>query len=188
MNNISDQLIQEAQCGDIGAFEEIYGLTSGFVYAVSYRITGSRMDAEEAAQDVFVKLYDNLKKYREGTSFKAWIYRITVNTSINYYNKSKKRKNVHGGDFEVASETVGTGSQIEANIDKEDADMKINLILDNLNMDQRTCIILREIEGLSYEEISRALSVNINTVRTRLKRAREVLLKCTDKKEIRDEV
>jgi RNA polymerase sigma factor (sigma-70 family) len=177
MKNISDGIILKAAQGDMSSFEEIYGETSGFVYAVSYRVTYSREDAQEVTQDVFIKVYDNLRRFKVGTSFKSWIYRIAINTAINYYNKKKKLKVREGGDFELASLTHGKESEAQRNMDVQESQVRIAELLSKLNHDQRICMILREIEGLSYEEIAKALKVKINTVRTRLKRGRETLLR-----------
>jgi len=187
MTNIPDELIYKAARGDMKAFEEIFKLASGFVYAVSYRVTRNRADAQEAAQDVFLKVHRNLGKFEEGTSFKAWIYRITVNTAINYYNR-RKRHMMRQGDFELAELTEGTDPEVDARMEKEEKEKKISELLGKLNPDQRACIVLRAIEGLSYEEIAKALNVKINTVRTRLKRAREILMKYTEQEEARNEM
>lgn len=175
MKNIPDELIQRAATGDEAAFEEIYRLASGFVYAVSYRVTGKRHDAQEVTQDVFLKVHANLKKFEKGTYFKAWIYRITVNTAINCYNRNKRRWS-READLEGMVETSGESGDAEKNIEKEEREKRVDEMLTRLGPEQRACLILREIEGLSYEEISAALKVKLNTVRTRIKRARETIL------------
>lgn len=187
MINVPNELIQKAASGDMAAFEEMYRLTSGFVYAVSYRITHSRADAQEAAQDVFVKLHANLGKFREGTSFGAWIYRITVNTAINYYNRNK-RKHAREMDLEEIVESAGALGDVEKDLHKEDSEKRAAELLDSLNADHRACIVLREIEGLSYEEIADALKININTVRSRIKRARTAMMAYAAKRGERDEM
>lgn len=186
MKDVPYELIQKAALGDMAAFEEIYKLTSGAVYAVCYGITNSRMDAQEAAQDVFVKIHDNLGKFAEGTSFGAWSYRITVNTAINYYNKSKRKRNreVHN---EAALETAGTDGNVDKKLIEEDARKKAAELLAALTPEHRACVVLREIEGLSYEEIAETLKININTVKSRLKRAREALIGLA-RREVRSEV
>jgi RNA polymerase sigma-70 factor (ECF subfamily) len=187
MKDIPYELIQRAAIGDMSAFEEIYKMTSGFVYAVSYRITNSRPDAQEAAQDVFLKLHANLGKFQEGTSFGAWLYRITVNTAINYYHKAK-RKRGHEVYSEIALETAGTEADADKGLILEDSEKKAAELLEQLNPDQKACIVLREIEGLSYEEIAASLRVNINTVKTRLKRAREAMMRYAVKRGERNEM
>jgi RNA polymerase sigma-70 factor (ECF subfamily) len=187
MKDIPYELIQRAALGDMAAFEEIYRMTSGFVYAVSYRITNSRMDAQEAAQDVFMKLHDNLGKFREGTSFGAWLYRITVNTAINYYNKAK-RKRGHEVYDEEAVGSAGTEGDADKGMTEEDSEKRAAELLARLSPEHRACIVLREIEGLSDEEMAEALKININTVRSRLKRAREVLMKFAAERGDKDEM
>ncbi|MBF0217564.1 MAG: RNA polymerase sigma factor [Candidatus Omnitrophica bacterium] len=174
--NIPLELIEKAKAGDMRAFREIYDMTAGFVYAVSYRIMNNRMDAQEIAQDVFCKIHSSLASYRENISFKAWIYRITVNTAINYYHKVKRRRG-REIDIEEVVETAGVGPEVEKNLDKEDKERKVQKLLSKLTPDHRAAIVLREIEGLSYEEMAQTLGININTVRTRLKRARTCLVR-----------
>ena len=186
MKDVPYELIQKAALGDMAAFEEIYRMTSGVVYAVCYGITNNRMDAQEAAQDVFIKVHDNLGKFAEGTSFGAWTYRITVNTAINYYNKAKRKRHREVYN-EVALETAGADGNVDKGLIEEDARKKAAELLAGLNTEHRACIILREIEGLSYEEIARSLRININTVKSRLKRAREALMNFA-RKEVRGEV
>ena len=187
MIEVPKDLIKLAAGGDHAAFEDIYKLTSSYVYAVALRISGNREDAQEVVQDVFVSLYRNLWKFNFKSKLTTWMYRITVNAAINFYNKAKKKK-----FREVASEMLvdnrGTPPDAEADMDREANERTVSLMLRMLNVDQRACIVLREIEGLSYEEISRVMKVNINTVRTRLKRARERLMEYMLEKEDTDEM
>ena len=161
--------------GDMEAFEEIYKAASGFVYSVAFRITNSRNDAQEVIQDVFLKIYKNLKSFKFRSSFKTWVYRVTVNTAVNTYRKtSKEMRRRVDGDFAIQFESTPPGTK--KTINKEDNEVFLASLLAILNPEQRTCIILKEIEGLNYKEISEVLKININTVRSRLKRAREALL------------
>ena len=95
MQEISKDILMQAAKGDIGAFEEIYRIASDFIFNVAYRITNNNEDAEEVSQDVFIKIYKNLKGFRFQSSFKTWIYRIAVNSAV---NTSKKRTNIAGWD------------------------------------------------------------------------------------------
>ena len=183
MKNISESIIHKAAQGDMEAFEEIYKDLSGFIYAVSYRVVHNYGDAQEITQDVFIKVYDNLAKFKIGSSFVSWVYRIAINTAINYYNKKKKRNKREGGDFELAILTYGRNAEADKNMENQDSQVKVACLLNKLNPDQRLCMILREIEGLSYEEIAKVLEIKINTVRTRLKRGRGLLLKFIKKED-----
>ena len=175
MEDISKETIEGASGGDINAFEEIYTSYSGFVYNVALRVVNNSSNAEEITQDVFMKIYKSLRNFRFKSSFKTWVYRITVNTAINAYRRMSKEAK-RRGDYNTALKTHGTDDKTEEHFKKEDNEKLLKLLLDKLSVNQRSCIVLREIEGLSYEEISRVLGININTVRSRIKRARLALL------------
>jgi RNA polymerase sigma-70 factor, ECF subfamily len=174
MNEISQEILIRAQGGDTEAFEAIYKALSGFVYNVALRIVQSANDADEITQDVFVKIYKSLKDFESKSSFKTWAYRITVNTALNHARASVKDKNVVGMDD--ISILADKRDELKAKIEKEDSETKVNSMLALLNPDQRACIVLRELEGFDYKEIADTLNIPINTVRSRLKRAREMLV------------
>lgn len=178
MNNVPKDIIERAAQGDEQAFRELYQMTARRVYGTALRITGNQPDAEEVTQDVFMKIHHQLKTFKTGTSFMAWVYRITVNTAINAYHK-RKRRTVREDDFEIVIGKTAGSSAVTALIEQEHHEKQVQKLLGMLNPDQRACLVLREIEGLDYKEIATALKININTVRTRLKRAREVLVKKT---------
>ncbi|HNX69313.1 MAG TPA: RNA polymerase sigma factor [Candidatus Omnitrophota bacterium] len=176
MQEIEKELIVRAGAGDMVAFREVYQKASGFVYALAYRITGRKHDAEEVTQDVFLKLHKELCSFKFESSFKTWLYRVAVNTAL---NAVKKRNRVSGREVEY-DEPVPAGITVTAtvtrNIEEEDMQRQLKVLLDQLNPDQRACLVLREIDGLDYQAIAQSLGININTVRSRLKRAREALM------------
>lgn len=175
MEDISRGIIERAAEGEVAAFEEIYKVSSGFVYRTALRILNNSADAEEVTQDIFMKIYDNLKNFQFRSSFKTWVYRITVNTALNAYRKNR-RQFEHRADFEIALETAGHSPEIIQVAQQADSEKAISSLLETLTAEHRAVIVLREIEGLSYEEIAQSLKINLNTVRSRLKRAREALL------------
>jgi len=175
MNEITRNLINQAADGDRESFEEIYKACSGYVYNVVYRILGNQQSAEEATQDVFLIIYRKLSTFRFASSFKTWVYRIAVNISINYVKRMNKERN-RTVEFKEELFVTQQPNPIEQKGNKQFSDNVVTALLDRLNPDQRACIVLRSIQGLSYQEISETLNVNINTVRTRLKRARITLL------------
>jgi RNA polymerase sigma-70 factor (ECF subfamily) len=174
MKEISQETLNRAIGGDMEAFEAIYKATSGFVYNVALRITQKPADAEDITQEVFVKIYKSLKDFEFKSSFKTWVYRITVNAALNHVRASKKDKDVV--DVKDINILADKRDELKADIDREDSMAKVNSMLTLLNPDQRACIVLRELQGLDYKEIAEALDIPVNTVRTRLKRARETLV------------
>ncbi len=174
MQEISNDIIIQAAEGNIAAFEMIYKATSSFVYNVALRITYNKEDAQEVTQEVFLIMHSKLKQFRGESSLKTWVYRIAVNCAINFARKTKGQKNssVEYEDHLAPRVEADVHKQIE----KEHHHTAVDKILSSLNEEHRTCVILRNIEGLSYQQIAETLQININTVRSRLKRAREKIL------------
>ena len=173
MEDIAKDILIKASQGDMQAFEDVYKASSSFVYNVAFRVVNNREDALEVAQEVFMIIHDKLKDFRFESSFKTWVYRITANYAINFAKKNSRAKTV---PFE---ESFGEGavlSDAQTQMDQEHQSQLVENLLGELNPDQRACVVLRDIQGLSYEEIAQALNININTVRSRLKRSREKFL------------
>ena len=163
------------------AFEKIYQQMNSFVFNVALRIAGNKEDAKEITQDVFCKLYRKLNSFMFQSSFKTWVYRITANTAINTAKRVQRQgRNMLSYDDDISLKRQIEGKDSPA---KEHANSRLlDRLLKNLDLDQRACIVLRGVEGLSYRQISEALNVNINTVRTRIKRAREAMIKHLNKR------
>lgn len=187
MQELSREVLVKASRGDMEAFESIYKSASGFVYNVALRITGNSADAQEITQDVFVKIYHSLKSFQFRSSFKTWAYRIAVNTAINMRKKISKEQS-RRGNFDKTILNHASSQRTDENIKQQDKEGLVNFLLDKLNPDQRACIVLRELEGLDYKEIAQALNININTVRSRLKRARQALLALSENEVIKNEL
>ena len=175
MNDITPDILKSASQGDIGAFEQVYRTFSNFVYNVAFRINQNSADAEEVTQDVFMKVYHNLKSFQFRSTFKTWLYRVTVNTALNYYRKSRKEKNDRVDYDSVVDSLAAERSTVEEVI-QGDNETRLQELLKILSPKYKACLVLREIEGLSYQEIAASLKIPINTVRSRLKRARQALL------------
>ncbi len=175
MQGINDDILISAAAGDLASFEAVYKASASFVYNVALRIVNNKEDAEEVTQEVFLIIHHKLKSFRFESSFKTWVYRITANCALNFAKKMSKPLNkTVEYDEQITPQAVA--GAVEQHMDQEDQRKVIDDLLNALNPDQRACVVLRNIEGLSYEEIAGALKININTVRSRLKRARENLL------------
>ena len=175
MSDISNELIIQAADGDMAAFEAIYKASSGFVYNIALKVTNNRDDADEVTQDVFVKIFNSLKEFGFRSSFKTWIYRIAANTAINHA-KSESRRGRGKVEYDPATHDIQAPDTAKQEPDTEEAKGEVARLLDKLDPDQRAVLVLREIEELDYRAIADTLNININTVRSRLKRAREKLI------------
>ncbi len=175
MELVSEEIIRKAAQGDLAAFEEIYKACAGFVYNVAFRVAGTKEDAEEIVQDTFMKMYRALQGFEFRSSFKTWVYRVAMNTALNRYQQMKRLR-THHVEFDPALEETVAAPHTETPLERKDAADELQRMLGRLNPDQKACLVLREIEGLSYEEIAETLKININTVRTRIMRARQALL------------
>lgn len=175
MQEITGDLLKMVVDGDMESFKKVYKASGGFVYNVALRIVGRHQDAEEVTQEVFLTVFHKLKEFRFQSSFKTWIYRIAVNHAINYAKKNTKGKN-NTAEYDENINAVTVPAQAGQRMDEKSREQLVQKLLNGLNPDQRACVVLRNLEGLSYEEIAQSLGININTVRSRLKRAREALL------------
>jgi|WetSurSiteA1Bulk_404760.scaffolds.fasta_scaffold03858_3 RNA polymerase sigma-70 factor, ECF subfamily len=177
--NKSDDLslISRFKAGDISAFEEILLRHQDKIYNLCRRMLGNSHDAEDATQDVFLKAYQNINKFKPEASLYTWLFRIAVNTCIDYKREpffESLFKTSKEGDVFVVDSPAGSPSPDRLYESKQISDA-IQLTLSRLSAKLRAVIVLKEIEGLSYEEIAEVLDVSIGTVKSRISRARDDL-------------
>jgi len=170
--NINESLlIDHFIAGDVDALEQIYNETKDFVFRVIFKMVHNQLEAEDLMQDVFIKLFETRNKFLRQASLKTWIYRLAVNHTLNHIKK-RKRAFARVLKFETDSPVVDiTEGFIEAD--------NINLIqrlLDKINPDYKICLLLKENEKMSYENIAQTLGINIGTVRSRINRAKQHLV------------
>lgn len=154
--------------------EEIYRETSGFVFRNALRITGSVEEAEEVTQEVYIRMFKNLGKFRGNSDIKTWLYRITVNTAYNHIRAVKRRGNIIEHEHIVGNEPQ-TNDSPEERIKRLELKNFIKSALEKLPEELREAIYLREVEDMKYEDIAELLKENVNTIKTRIRRARERL-------------
>ncbi len=175
MREISEPTVRDAAQGSVEAFEAIYRAYGPYVYNVVYRMLHHADDAQDVTQEVFVTVYRKLKTFEFRSSLKTWLYRIATNLAINHAKKREREQHrTVALDEKMASVLATDPAQgaVERHLQRE----QVSVLLKALNPDQRACLVLRDFEGLTYEEIAAALDINLNTVRSRLKRGREKLL------------
>jgi RNA polymerase sigma-70 factor (ECF subfamily) len=151
--------------GDANAIEELLRRHQGRVYGLAYRILGNRADAFDATQEVFILLLRKLRSFREESAFTTWLHRLTVNAC---YDLSRKRSRAPQPVERVEADQPDDIAAAEARVVVESA-------LRGLAVEHRTALTLREIYGLSYEEIAAATGVAVGTVKSRIARARAAL-------------
>ena len=185
--NVEDAvLVQKWQKGDTAAIEKLVCKYQGRIYNIILKICSNPDDAAELMQDTFVKVLENIDKFESRSSFYTWAFRIAVNLTLNY----RKRKATVGFtslDAESASdnEQVGQGLAAILSDDKSPDPAQVaenkelcDLIqkgINKLDEEQRTIIVLRDIEGMDYEQIAEVLDTELGTVKSRLSRARAAL-------------
>jgi RNA polymerase sigma-70 factor (ECF subfamily) len=186
VSSINDSdLVRSFKDGNPIAFERLVIKYQDRIFNLCFRFLGDRHEAEDTAQEVFIKVFKALKRFRSESSFYTWIYRITVNTCKNRvksldYRRSKKNITLDDERDSKYSSPVFT-SGIDDNpvqvIEKKERIKKVQNAIKDLTSDHRAVIILRDIEGFSYEEISEITGHKLGTVKSRLSRARNDLRK-----------
>jgi len=179
-------LIGRCKAGDRSAFQELVEKYQRRAYGIAFGMLRNRDDALDAAQEAFVKVFRNMKTFKGDSSFYTWFYRIVVNVCIDHCRKRAKMKPVEYDEtFRRRDERQdvvplsGNTRSMHPEVRFEQAELSkvINAALETLSENHRTIILLREVEGMSYEEIAEAVGVHIGTVMSRLHHARKNLQK-----------
>lgn len=172
MNELRDEaLAEKAAAGDMNAFEDLVDRHRMAVYRLARSVTGNHHDADDAAQETFLRVYRALGSYDPNRPFKPWLKRITYNTSLNTVRAGKSRsRGIVDGDLpEIADSNPAQPERMEADQNIASVDHAVQ----NLPSDLRVTLLLRAVEGMSYKDIATAMGVKIGTVMSRLSRARE---------------
>lgn len=171
-------LVRRAQDLDKEAFEELIRRHQQRVFAVAGRILRKREDVEDISQQVFVKAYFSLKRFDQRAAFSTWLYKITVNECWDLLRKKKVRPLLYESDLsEEQSRQVTTAEGLQQStgpdvLDRLEARQRVERLLAGLDARDRLMLVLKEVEGLSIEEIGEVMEINANTVKVRLFRAR----------------
>ncbi|MGB9856610.1 MAG: RNA polymerase sigma factor [Dictyoglomaceae bacterium] len=182
-NNFSDQaLISLIKLGDREAFNILVKRYEKKVLNILYLQLGPINELEDLAQEVFIKVFKNISKFRGESQFSTWLYRITLNLSYDY---KRKNKNVFSLDENIDEDSDNTFEEVIPNseedsekiVEKVELQRKIREAIKSLSKEYQEVLILREFEGLSYEEIGKVLNCPVGTVESRLYRARKELKK-----------
>lgn len=174
-------LVKRAQQGDMGAYDDLVRRYQERIYATVYHMTSNHEDANDLAQEAFIKAFQALKSFKGGSSFYTWIYRIAVNKTINFLKQRKNRVQVSLNDLDFNAEhDPDLVALISDKTPRRDAGLaelqeKLNAALQKLSDHHRLVVTLHDVQGLSHEEIANVMDCNIGTVRSRLFYARQQL-------------
>jgi RNA polymerase sigma-70 factor, ECF subfamily len=181
-NSEEASLVRRVQARDELAFREIVERYQAKVFSIIYGILRNHNDAEDIAQQVFSKVYFSIRNFDFRSSLLTWIYKITVNECYDYLRKKRVRKLVYESDFseedavrmEASDPAIDPAVPVDRKLAQQDLVMKL---LDRVSDEDRALILMKEVEGHSVEELSQMTGMNENTIKVKLFRARQKLLK-----------
>ncbi len=169
-------LVLRLRRGDVGALEDGYGAHGARVYRLCLRLLGRESDAEDATQEVFLKLFERIESFSGEARFSTWLHRLTVNHCLHRLEREQRRRTAALPDDE-RDHPLDQGASPFDQVSRTEARETLQALLQRLSGEHRAVLVLREIEGLSYQELSTALEIPVGTVMSRLARAREQLVR-----------
>ena len=168
-----DECVTRAQRGDGAAFSELVARYQDRIYRFLTRLTRSQDDAMELTQETFLSAYQALERWRPDARFTTWLFRIARNHAFDWLRRSKRVEFVPLDEEEHADFAAPTP---DAALETVQRYRKLETALARLPAEHREILLLREIEGLSYEDIAAVLTLNLGTVKSRIARARAALI------------
>jgi RNA polymerase sigma-70 factor (ECF subfamily) len=177
------ELARAFQAGDPKAFDELVRRHQERVFNLCYRMVGMYEDADDCAQETFVRVYRSLKEFGFRSAFSTWLYRIAVNTCKNHlasrgYRRNREMVRINGntaGESTAPAEIGDCTYAPNGALERKETEELVQRTIDSLPDDQRTVVVLRDVEDLSYEEIARITGLNLGTVKSKIARGRRHL-------------
>jgi len=163
-------LVDRLRRGDPQAFEDLVIAHQHRVFAVALRMLGSRAEAEELAQEVFVRVHGAIAEFRGDAKLSTWLYTIASRLCLNRLASSERRM-IREGE-ETLTRLASSHASPAAELERSELEAALHRAIAELPEERRIVVVLRDLEGLSYEEIAAALELELGTVRSRLHRAR----------------
>ena len=170
------RLIQRASAGDAAAFNSLMGMHERRMYAVALRMCGNPEDAQDCLQEAMLRIYRAIGGFKAQSSFSTWVYRITMNACLDELRRRKNRPNTSlDGLYDAGWSPVDPGATPEKHAMTVDMRRQLQVFIRELPEDMRAAVVLRDVQGYSYEEIAAMLDANVGTIKSRISRAREKL-------------
>ncbi len=176
------ELVARARAGDQQAFEQLVLDNQNRIYSLAVRLTGDREEGADLAQEAFLKAWQGLPSFQGESSFATWVYRLATNVCIDYLRRQKRRRQVESEislDDEEAgwTEAADLRQDPHRQLERSEQGRALARGLQALPEQQRQILVLRELSGLSYQEIAQKLELDLGTVKSRIARARLALRK-----------
>jgi RNA polymerase sigma factor (sigma-70 family) len=174
-------LVTRAKAGDLTAYDELVRRYQERIYATVYHMTSNHEDANDLAQEAFIRAYHALKTFKGDSSFFTWVYRIAVNKTINFLKQRSKRVQMSLNDLDINAEhdrdlvALISENTPRRNLNLAELQEKLNEAMQKLSEVHRMVVTLHDVQGLSHEEIGKIMQCNTGTVRSRLFYARQQL-------------
>jgi RNA polymerase sigma-70 factor (ECF subfamily) len=174
-------LVRRARKGDLDAYNDLVRRYQERIYATVYHMTSNHEDANDLAQEAFIKAYQALKSFKGGSSFYTWVYRIAVNKTINFLKQRKNKAHMSLDDLDFNAEhdpdlvSLISEKTPRREIGLAELQEKLNAAMQKLSEPHRLVVTLHDVQGESHEEIAKIMDCNIGTVRSRLFYARQQL-------------
>jgi len=180
--NIEPEWIAQAQRGNSEAFSKLVETCQSPVYNLCYRMLNDPYEAEDAAQETFLRAFNNLRHYDESRSFSTWLLSIAAHYCIDQIRK--RRMNLLSLDDAVYLDPPDTAPGPETTLSTGEEQKRVRLLLEKLSPQDRAAVIMLYWYDLSYEEIAEALSMTVSAVKSRLHRARQVMAQSWSEQEV----
>jgi RNA polymerase sigma-70 factor (ECF subfamily) len=175
------ELVERARAGDLEAYDQLVRRYQERIYSTVYHMTANHEDANDLAQESFIKAFQALSSFKGGSSFYTWVYRIAVNKTINFLKQRKNRSQLSLNDLDLNAENdPDLVALVSENTPRRDAGLselqeKLNTAMQKLSDHHRLVVTLHDVQGMSHEEIAKIMDCNVGTVRSRLFYARQQL-------------
>jgi len=178
---LEGDLVKRARRGDLNAYDELVKRYQQRIYSTIYHMTSNHEDANDLAQDSFIKAYQALKSFKGSSSFYTWLYRIAINKTINFLKQRKNKHHFSLNDLDFNTENnpdlvaLVSDKTPARNAGLAELQIKLNEALLKLSEPHRMVVVLHDVQGQSHDEIAEIMDCNIGTVRSRLFYARQQL-------------
>jgi RNA polymerase sigma-70 factor, ECF subfamily len=174
-----EQLVAQICAGQVALFAQLYRRYYKRTFALAFGMTGKREQADDMTQEIFLRAYERLDSYNGRASFATWFYRLAVNHSLNYCRRERRHLKAVAdvGDAQSLPVVLSAGAEdrMASALLQHQVQAQVRQALLTLKPEMRVLVVMKEIEGLSYEEIAERLNCSRGTVASRLSRARQLL-------------